>query len=203
MNFEKLKSEWKRDEINDQDIPKSVRTLKKSMHPLEQLKRNMKQEFYFQILGIIVLVFFPYIFKLQESLQSVYFMAYSMLVVVSTYYLYSFYKFYKTVHQYELDTKNSLINLYYDLRLYMEKYKSFCFLIIPYGLICLTLLVINNDLKKGKSIDFIADEKIFGLALCLMIFTAIIMLFITIWVNFFYGKYIKQLKGVLDDLAEE
>ncbi|MPT35522.1 MAG: hypothetical protein E2604_10645 [Flavobacterium sp.] len=202
MNFEKLKSEWKRGEINDQDIPISVKTLKKSMHPLEQLKRNMKQEFYFQIMGIIVLVFFPCIFKLHESLQSVYFMAYSMLVVVSTYYLYSFYKFYKTVHQYEMDTKNSLMYLYYDLRLYMEKYKSFCFLMIPYGLICLALPVVNNHLAKGKSLDLFANEKILGLSVCLMIFTGIVMLLITTWVNFFYGKYIKQIKIISDELSE-
>ncbi len=202
MNFEKLKSEWKRDEINDQDIPKSVKTLKKSMHPLEQLKRNMKLEFYFQILGIIGFVFFPYIFKLQESLQSVYFMAYSMLVVVSTYYLYSFYKFYKTVHQYEMDTKNSLIYLYYDLRLYMEKYKSFWFLMIPYGLICLALFAVNKHLVKGKSFDLFVNEKILWLSLCLMIFTGIVMLVMTMWINFFYGKYIKQIKIILDELSE-
>lgn len=202
MNFEKLKSEWKRDEINAQDIPKSMKMLKRSIHPLEQLKRNMKQEFYFQIMGIIVLIFFPSIFKLQESLQSVYFMIYSMFTVVSTYYLYSFFKFYRTVHQYEMNTKDSLMHLYYDLRLNMERYKSFCFLILPYGLICLILLAINNDLRKGKSIDFFTNEKVFELALWLMVSTGIIMLFITIWVNFFYGKYVKRIKVILDELSE-
>lgn len=203
MNFDKLKNEWDKDENNDLQIPISIKNLKSSSHPIDKLKKNMKWESYLHALGILIFAAYPYALKFKPQLIPVYYVCYSMFFVISAYYVYGFHKFYNSLNHYETDTKNSLLKIYYELQVNIEKYKSFGFLFLPLGLIIVGLHVYNKLLIKGKSLDFLTDKNIFAITFASVIIIGLIMFTINAWVNFFYGRYVKQIKSILDDLMDE
>lgn len=204
MNFDKLKLEWGKGNNNDVHIPKSIKNLKpSSSHPLDRLKRSMKRELSLYVLGMILFALYPYLLKFHPSLIQIYYVSYSMIFAISIYYVYGFYKFYNSLNHYGADTKNSLLRIYYELQINIEKYKSCGFLFLPLGLILISLFVVNQHLVKGISLGFLIKENVFLLSSVSIVLVGLVMLVINSWANVFYGKYVKQIKAILDDLIEE
>jgi len=203
MNFEELKSEWEKDNSGNLNIPQSIEKLKMAQHPVEKLKRNMKIELYPQIIAILALAFVPSLANFQSSLYSFYYISYAMMVVISVYYLYAFYRFYKNIHQYAAATKDGLLELYFELRLNMERYKSFGFLLLPFGIIWIGLYQYNKLLLSDIAFETLSDNIILIVIIVIVIFTAAMIIAINTWVNSFYGKYTKQIRNILDELKEE
>lgn len=203
MNFDELKSKWENESNDDVNIPQNMEKLKMAQHPIENLKRNMRNELYAQVAAIIFLGLVPYLYDLHNSLYILYYIAYAMLLVISIYYLNSFYRFYKGMHQYSAATKDGLLELYYELRLNMERYKSFGFLLLPFGIIWVGLYLYNNLLDKGVKIESLSNKTLLIGTICIVAMTSMMMLAINWWVNSFYGKYTKRVRQILDELREE
>lgn len=203
MNFDELKSDWEKDGSENVRIPKSLEKLKLAKHPVEKLKRNMRNELYPQIIAILALGFVPQLANFQSSLYSLYYISYAMMVVISAYYLYGFYQFYKHMHQYTAAAKDGLFELYYELRLSMERYKSFGFLLLPFGIIWIGLYLYTDLLIKNTAFEALSNSfLLIGISI-IILFTAAMIISINTWVNSFYGKYTKQIRNILDELKEE
>lgn len=203
MNLDNFKSAWNAENTDDVQIPKELHQLRKAQHPLEGLKRHMKIETYVQSLAIIILGFSPQIFNIHPSLYVIYYVAYVMLVVFSGYYFFGFRKFYQQISNYGVGTKDGLMEIYFELRLNIERYHSFGFLLLPFALVWIGVLVQSRNLAQGKSMMTIAVGDQFTLVIWVLIMTLLIVVAIQVWTNFYYGKYVKQLKTVLDELKEE
>lgn len=108
----------------------------------------MRNEFWAQIIAIILLAGLPQMTDISSSYYITYYVAYSVLVVVSGYYLYGFYQFYKQINLFHSDTKGSLLRIYYELRLAMERYQSFGFLLLPFLLVWFGIY--STDLLQKK-----------------------------------------------------
>ncbi|SDD56246.1 hypothetical protein [Niabella drilacis] len=201
MNFDELKTQWNEEGADDVQVPASVEQLKAAQHPLDQLKKNMKKELVVQLIAIALIGIFPFQMKLLPSLFPIYYMAYALLVMASAYYLYHFYQFYSQVQQYGASTKDSLLELYYNLRLNMERYKSFSFLIMPFAYFTGGLLLYSE--LKTHNAHLVVFENPYLALLLVVVVTVLIVTFTVIWIDRFYGRYVKQLKLVLDALKEE
>lgn len=203
MNFDELKSKWDNEKSDNLRIPQDMKMLKMAQHPLDKLKRNMRNELYAQVVAILFLAFLPYIFQLQSNHHLLYYIIYTILVVISSYYLYNFYRFYKSMHLYTSATKGGLLELYYELRLNMERYKSFSFSLQPFTITFLGLYFYSRSLASGENMEFFIEQNLLLMMIFIAVLTAGIMLISTWWVNSFYGKYTKQIRKILDELAEE
>ncbi|MFP3592294.1 hypothetical protein [Chryseobacterium sp. SIMBA_038] len=202
MNFDKLKEQWNNEDANSVNIPNNIEQLKKSKHPIEKIQKSMKMEFPFQIIAIILLGFFPQQLDFPASQHVIYYTSYAMLVVISSYYFFGFYKFYKQTELYTGNTQNSLWKIYHELKLNMERYQSFGFLLLPHFMITLGLVLYNMLEKKGASLENMSSHYQQVLILSVLIGTIAIVASIVLWTKYFYGKSAKQLENILNEIDE-
>lgn len=201
MNFDQLKEQWNKEDSNVH-IPDTIKQLKESKHPIERIQRNMKREFPMQILAIILMAFFPLQFQFPSSQCSIYFVSYTVMIVISSYYLLGFYKFYKQTELYTGNTKNSLWKIYHELRLNMERYQSFGFLLLPHLLITIGLVIYNTMKEQGKSLPELSASHQQGLIIAVLIGTLGFITSIVLWTKYIYGGSAKQLENILNEMDE-
>ncbi|MCJ7933762.1 MAG: hypothetical protein MUW56_09035 [Chryseobacterium sp.] len=201
MNFDQLKEQWN-NEGSDTKIPDTINQLKASRHPIEKVRKMMKKEFPAQVLAIILIGFFPPLLQISASQYIIYYISYTMMVIISSYYLFGFYQFYKQTELYSGNTRNSLWKIYHELRLNMERYQSFGFLLLPHFLITLGLEILNVMEKKGKSFSEITNAHQDTLILFVLIGTLSIVTSIVLWTKYFYGRHARQLENILNELDE-
>ncbi|KMQ66806.1 hypothetical protein ACM46_04715 [Chryseobacterium angstadtii] len=202
MNFDQLKEQWNNEDGSSVHIPNTIEQLKKSKHPIEKIRKSMKAEFPMQVIAVILIAFFPLQLKFPSSQYVIYYTSYAMLVVISSYYLYGFYKFYKQTGLYTGNTKNSLWKIYHELKLNMERYQSFGFLLLPHFMITLGLEFYNVLQEKGKSLGNIADSYQQTLILVVLFGTLAIVVSIVLWTKYIYGRQAKQLESILNETDE-
>ncbi|MDR2237562.1 MAG: hypothetical protein LBE92_15685 [Chryseobacterium sp.] len=201
MNFDQLKEQWNH-EGSDLHIPDTIKQLKESRHPIERIRKSMKQEFPAQITAIILMAFFPLLFRIPQSQYVIYYTSYVMMTVISCYYLFGFYKFYQQTGLYTGNTKNSLWKIYHELRLNMERYQSFGFLLLPHFLITTGLVIYNTLEEKGKSLNELAAGYQQSLIIVVLIGTLGLVASIVLWTKYIYGSNARQLEKILDDMDE-
>ncbi len=201
MNFDQLKEQWNKED-NDVHIPDTIEQLKESKHPIEKIQKNMKKEFPMQILAIILIAFFPLQFKFPSSQYIIYYVSYTMMVVISSYYLLGFYKFYKQTELYTGNTKNSLWKIYHELRLNMERYQSFGFLLLPHFLVTIGMVIYNTMKEHGKSLTELTTAHQQGLIIAVLIGTLGLITSIVLWTKYVYGRSAKQLEKILNEMEE-
>lgn len=201
MNFDQLKEQWN-NEPNDVKIPDTIEQLKESKHPIEKIQKNMKKEFPFQVLAIIFIAFFPFQLHFLPSQYLIYYISYTVMVIISLYYLLGFYKFYRQTELYTGNTKNSLWKIYHELRLNMERYQSFGFLLLPHLLITIGLGIYNLLEKKGKSLSELSDTQQLFLILAVMAGTLIYVASISFYTKLIYGRSARQLENILNEIDE-
>ncbi|MDR3026731.1 hypothetical protein [Chryseobacterium sp.] len=201
MNFDQLKEQWNKED-SDVHIPDTIEQLKESKHPIEKIQKNMKREFPMQILAIILMAFFPLQFQFPSSQYIIYYISYTMMVVISSYYLFGFYKFYKQTELYTGNTKNSLWKIYHELRLNMERYQSFGFLLLPHFLVTIGLVIYNTMEKQGKSLTELTSSHQQGLIIAVLIGTLGVITSIVLWTKYIYGGSAKQLEKILNEMEE-
>lgn len=204
MNFDNIKEAWDNESSNDLRIPQKMGPLKSARQPLEIIKRNMKHELFAQFLGIAIIGFFPQMFKIIREFYLLYYALYGLMIIVSAYYFVKFYFFFKEINHASLSSKENLYELYYEIRLKIEMYKSFAYLLAPFSILLSAILIFGID-KKGvlDKLENITNTNMF---IFFIFFSALILLVAIItnwWVNYFYGKYARQIKNVLDQLKDE
>ncbi|NML69609.1 hypothetical protein HHL23_07350 [Chryseobacterium sp. RP-3-3] len=202
MNFDQLKEQWNNEDGSSIHIPNTIEQLKKSKHPIEKIQKSMKAEFPMQVIAIILIAFFPQQLDFPPSQYIIYYTSYAMLVVISSYYFFGFYKFYKQTELYSGNTKNSLWKIYHELKLNMERYQSFGFLLLPHFMIALGLEFYNIFEKKGKSLGSFADSYQQALIMVVLIGTIAIVTGIVLWTKYIYGRNAKRLENILNEMEE-
>ncbi|MGE9311951.1 hypothetical protein ACLOAU_09905 [Niabella sp. CJ426] len=202
MNFDKLRSEWNKESADDVQIPDAVNKLQKAKHPLAQLKATMKQELQMQVVSLALFIFFPFILRMETSLYLIYYLGFMLITVISVYYLVAFSKFYKTVDTFDLATKDQLLEIYFDLRLNMERYRSWAFLLTPFLMFTIGLFSYSHLLRAGKWETFTGLPVVLLFVIC---FASMVFMIAATnwWLKYYYGKYVGQLKAVLDSLKED
>lgn len=202
MNFDQLKEQWNNEDGNSVQIPNTIEQLKKSKHPIEKIRKSMRAEFPMQIFAIILIAFFPQFLNFPVSQYIIYYTSFVMLIVISSYYFLGFYKFYKQTELYTGNTKNSLWKIYHELKLNMERYQSFGFLLLPHFMITLGLEFYKILEKKGISLGNMTNSYQQALIISVLIGTIAIVINIVLWTKYVYGRQAKQLKNILDETEE-
>lgn len=103
-----------------------------------------------------------------------------------------------------LNTKDSLYETYFDIRLNMEIYKTYGFALTPFLVIFVVGLMY---FEISKTQEIILNNLQNSHLILLFVLIAFCILFMGValewWVKYFYGKYAKEIKKVIDELKEE
>lgn len=206
MDFNDIQSAWNNDKSDHVILPTHLQKLQSANMPLDKIRKNLKNELVYQIFSILFLGFIPMICNFSPFLRTAYYGLFMLFLVICGYFLIKLYWFYKRLNKVEANTKDNLYDTYFDIRLNMELYKSFTYSLVPFVLVFVGMIFLNNytideltALVHEKSADFF-------LGLLIGVFVGMILCIATVtewWVNNFYGKYAKEIRSVLDELKEE
>lgn len=202
MDFDKIKDEWNNgDTDSSNEITAKELKVKEAQTPIDRIRRQMKHEFKYQILSLVILAFVPKLFHLSPQLYTTYLVFYGIVVAFCTHYFYKFYTFYKHSYDLSLDSRKNLFWFYYEMKLNIELYKALNYIIAFIMLsFCATVLFLTKDDLMKKVLERIS---IIYIALNAFVTILIIGLVTEFWARFYYGKHVKRLKIVIDSLDEE
>ena len=202
MDFNDLQSAWKNENTENVKLPTHLEKINSAHMPLESIKKNLKNEFVYQIVSIVFLAFIPLILNFPPQGFAIFYLMFSLFVGVCVYYLWKLYQFYKRLGKTTLNTKDSLYETYYEIRLNMELYKTFGFALIPFLILFLFGMLyyeipefFNNGLNNTSFLVATFSIVVF----CILY----IGFALEWWVHHFYGKYAKEMRKVIDQLKEE
>jgi hypothetical protein len=205
MKFEEIKNKWNADHTNEIPIPENLQKLRKAQHPLYVVKKNMKHELFWQLVGLAIIALVPPVIDLPSKTHlGIYYICFLILLALSCYYFYGFRSFYRSIDIESSASKDQLLEMYYQLRLNIERYKSFSFLLLPFIIAFWSLFIASLLEKKKISATTFSSNTIYvGIAIGLLLMTIFYIGVIIWWVNRFYGKYATKIKAVLEELKEE
>lgn len=201
MNLDELKTAWNTENTNDVRIPSQIKQLGQAKHPLDKLKRKMKGEFYMQSFLILFVAFIPKLLQIDPSLYVLYYAFYALSVAISAYYLNHFRLFYNKINHYTADTKDSLLEVYYEFKLNIERYHAFSFLLLPIALVTLGMYKYSRRLRLTEFAN--SDQSVISFTILTLTVSIITILIVLAWTRYLYSPYLKELKKILDELKEE
>lgn len=204
MDFNDIQNAWNNEKSDSIILPDNLEKIRSANTPLDRIRKNLKCELILQVVLVFLIGFVPYICSFEQKFIVPFYLLYSMAVAVTIYYLAKLYLFYKRLNTVALSTKDSLYETYFDIRLNMELYKTFGFALTPFMILYLVVFVY---FKSSKEADFVMFE--FSNAEIISVFSVVVFAILSMglglewWVHFFYGKYAKEIKKVINQLKEE
>lgn len=201
MNFDQIKNEWGNTDSGSAEISENMLKITEARTPVDNIRKKMKNEFFVQLLSLIVMAFAPKIFGFSAELKAIYILFYAITCGFTTYYFFKFYTFYKHSYDLSLDSRKNLLWFYYEMKLNVELYKALTYII---GFITFSFCATALFMIKGAVLTQLL-EKISMTYIVLNAFIAILIIGIIteLWAKFYYGKYLKQIKTIVDSIDEE
>lgn len=204
MDFNDIQNAWNNEKTENVVLPNNLEKIQAVNTPLDRIRRNLKNEFIYQIVCIILAGCVPLLYSFPEKMMTYYYLLFSFYVAVCIYYLMKFYVFYKRLSSITLKTKDNLYETYFDIRLNMELYKTFGFALTPF---LIMYLISFLYFEFSKIPGFISKEFTNSQVVALFSIIIFTMLFMGValewWVKKFYGKHAKEIRKVIDELKEE
>ncbi len=196
MDLENIKNIWEKEEISE--TPEISLEQQKEIHlPLEKIRKNMRHEFWGTVVIFVSIILFFVLADFHFFKFKVYIITLvSSMLLVTAFYFFKFFNLYKNISSINLKTLESLKDLNFQFKLNEQYYLAFYIVFVPF-VICEMLLVFEfvPPLKSITGLPFIA----FFLGSCLFLLTTL-YLGGTLWFKNYYGKYIKQIQQITDDL---
>lgn len=199
MNFDDIQAAWNQDSDDNIQLPTALNELKGKNSPVKKIRTAMRTELLLQSIALVVVGFFPQILRLNSNFLLAFYMTYAFMVIISIYYFVRFYFFYNRLYNYTLNSKESLFTLYYDIKINIEMYRSFNYSLIPILVIMLSLFLVAK-IPLGALMD---ESHLLTLGiLILAASTILVYVFMELGIKVGYGKYLKEIGSIIDQLRE-
>ncbi len=205
MNFEELKSEWDKEPEKEVKIPESMEKFRKSNLPIEQVKIMMRKELLIQSLSIIFIGILPIIstpFEIIHDLK-VYYLGYLVLLIISGLFIVKFYGFYNNLNNMTTKTKESIYEIYYEIRLNLEAYKTWSYLITPFLIIMLCQIFFNKKIAEKFNLSPNITDNLTIFFIIILISSIYVYYATNWWINKNYQPHLNRIKSILFGLNDD
>lgn len=190
MNFDQLQEQWQNEQVSTPEI--SLEVQKKFTHPLEKIRKNMRMEFWLNLISLFFLIFLSDVFSENQFLRWTILI---VLIFIISYYTFKFYNFYKKYRMLNINTFHSLLELKFELKIIKELYASYYVASVPFFMGMLFLfLEKHNFLKYDDLIMHYAPFILFFSIVAITLGTGVW------WFKTYYGKYISQVEDIIQEL---
>ncbi|PWS30227.1 hypothetical protein [Pedobacter paludis] len=201
MNFDNLKNEWSANDAEELNISADMLKIKEARTPIDIIRRKMKHEFNYQIVALVIMALLPYLLNFSPNMKLMYLAFYAITCGFTAYYFFKFYQFYKHSYDMSMDTRKSILWFYYEMKLNVELYKALTYIISFIGL---AFIAVYLFIEKA-SIFARLVSKLSPVYILLNCFITILIIgaITELWAWYYYGKYLKRVKKVVDELDFE
>ncbi|MFW0718768.1 hypothetical protein [Pedobacter sp. N23S346] len=201
MNFDELKNEWEADGASETNISADMLKIREAHSPIDIIRRKMKHEFTYQIISLVLMAAIPYFFGFSANIEMVYLVFYAITCGFIAYYFFKFYQFYKNSYDMSMDSRKSILWFFYEMKLNIELYKALTYIIV---FVWVGFLAVYLLFEKMGAINKILTKLSPAYILLNCFITILIIGVITeLWAWYYYGKYLKRVKKIVDELDFE
>ena len=212
MNFDELKKQWDNQSGDEVQINPDLEKLKSANNILEELRKQIKNEFYLVAVSILFLFFIPIVpmYKI-SGITTVfyYFLVFYMLLGTVINYV-RFFHFIKVTKEYEVNSsRDMLMKVYYELKYALDTYIVTTIVATPSGIGLYFILFSfgNSENYFNQLVNFsetYQSNPMFFVWILLLIICSILLIGAILYFMYvkYYGKRLKQIKQILDDLEE-
>ncbi|MEN2402059.1 hypothetical protein GKZ90_0019875 [Flavobacterium sp. MC2016-06] len=205
MDFNDIQNAWNNEKTENVILPDNLEKIKSVNTPLDKIRKNLKKELIVQLVSMVIVGIIPLSIEMKYSFVLAYYLLYAVSIIILISFTIRLYMYYKNFTDVTTTTKDNLYEIYYNVRLFMETYKSASYTFIPFGLFYMFLLPLGK--KSGKLLNRVLDanhENVAIIVILILVVYMILMWFMTEGhVKLFYGKYAKEIRKVIDELKEE
>ena len=208
MNIDDLKDAWGKDEPKDMHLPISTEMLGKTNSVIARVRKNMRSELIALLVSYAILLVYLFAGVQTNFLFNITSILFFVILVLNCFYYFRFYVFYKSISRYDFNLKNNIRKITYELELNTEVYKTYNFSVTPIAILA-TITLISSKVASDKIQHFLSASGLISMGTLLYIFATIVISFIITYVfiswhvRLQYGKYITELKNVMNDLGED
>jgi hypothetical protein len=200
MNLDQLKDDWNSAKAPSSNISPAQLKIKEAHTPIETIRKKMKGEFNYQLIGMFIIGLSPFTFDFPAKIIPVFVAFYSIMCGFTAYYFYKFYTFYKNGYDLSLDSRKNLLWFYYEMKMNVELYKALSYNLAFIGIafVGIALLMVSGDKTP--------DSRQFSIPLIVVAcFSSVLLMGLAteLWAKYYYGKYLAQLKAIIDALDDE
>jgi len=210
MNFDELKKHWDKQPQKEINIKPEYLTKSKSL--AEKIIKSFRREALLWLSSIIFLFIVPFIdmYQIDGVVSVIYYFLLFQFVTFGLYYYRRFYTISKMIKKPNTFTsRESIIRLYYEFHFAIETYRSSIYILLPTAI---ALFVITAG--KDKTYDLVdkfyhfketlqTDPVFIYTVLIIGVVTIIGLILLSEWIiKKFYGRYLKQLKELMDEFED-
>jgi len=221
MNFDAIKKEMSQ---SVEGLPKNEFKidLKKGKHnPIYRIRKNMIEEIITTIIAMVVFLMFPFFtdLKMTNLNKSIYLLFMSLTVFMISFYMVKQICFLFRNSNLSINTKDAIKEYIYEVKLTLEAYKSYVIassLLVPIpSLIIFRSLYLDNsnsllnidstslfNIERWLNMQLSTIEVLY-LVIVYLITGAIFYLITQLWTTYLYGKHVKKLEQIIEELREE
>ena len=205
MNIDELKDAWNQDEPKGMRLPVSTSMLGKTTSAIKRIRRNIKAEFFACLVSYGALIILMFQSSSFFNITSIFLF---IILVLNCFYFFRFYIFYKSIGRYDLNMRESIRKITYELELNIEIYKTYNFCVTPLAAL-VAIMLITGKIAFNYIWHVLASDTFISSGNFLFAFAIILISFIVtyvcinIHVRLQYGKYLEELKRVMEDLGDE
>jgi hypothetical protein len=215
MNFDDIKKEM--NESVDQ-LPRDefkIDLSKGKNNPVHIIRSNMKKEILFVVCGIVFFLIYPFILsemgiEMPALEKSTYLIFMSLNALMMSIYIIKLIVFVKKSSNFSTNTKDSIKDYVYEVRLTLESYKAYVVassLLIPIPFFA--LLSFRNGWDKSSDYNFekwftlqISTNELLVVVVSYLIFSVLFYWITMVWTKHLYGKHVSELENIVNELED-
>jgi len=213
MNFDDIKKEMNDSVANIPSKPNTIDLKKGKNNPIYMIRKNMIEEVIVTAIAMIVFLAFPFFSDLKMSplAKSTYLILMTLTTIMIGLYVVKLICFLRRVSKFEMNTKDAIKDYIYEIKLTLESYKAYVIassLLVPIPSFAIISSQYGSDdisvlnFEKWMTLQINTKETLI-LILSYLAFGVFVYLTITLWSRFLYGKHVKNLEAILQNLGEE
>lgn len=194
MNFDELKKQWDNQNIADINTKIDFERVKEVRSIIDNVRKVMKKDFFFQLTAFPLLLLYPYIFNVNTPLMWFVVFCYVVILVIPIKVLFSFFK---QSYKLEYNSAKNLSWFYYNYKFSIELFRIYNY--ISFVLVAMFIGIVYLE-KYSFETTNVMLYSVMMVSICLLI-TAFLCVWMTkFWINKFYSKPLAEIKRLLDDL---
>ncbi|MDR0227817.1 MAG: hypothetical protein LBI72_01945 [Flavobacteriaceae bacterium] len=197
MNFDDLKKTWQEQETPNVPVEPNNINKKESRLPLEKIRKNVLKDLWAQGLSVVFIGFLPFYYALPEESIPIYYVLYFLFTGITIYFLVKMYLFYRTSNSFVMNSRDSLYEVYFSVRMYIQLYENFCYSLLPFVGIIIPYIV---GTRMGNYMELLNNKTFI---IVFIIFFSFILWFVKYWIKKLYGQYLIQIEETLKQFKEQ
>ncbi len=196
MNFDELQKQWDNQPSEDVKIDPNIKLNQKANTIIDKVRKTLKNEFYFQLSGLVFLFAFPFLFEANSLTIWWTLLCVSLTFLVPFIYIF---KFYKRSYHLEYNSLKNINWFYYNYKSAIDIYSIYSFIIF----ILVLMLVGISYIQHPNSFQFEHQFQFFlYITLSLFFYVLICVLLLKWWISMYYKKNLIELEKILNQLEE-